>query len=80
MAKVKIVADRNTCIGCGACIAIAPEFWEMDLEGKSKFKIGESQEGIELDLEEDEIQTLIESAESCPVNSIHIYKEGVKVL
>ena len=78
MVKVKIVQDRKTCIGCGACIALAPEYWELNNEGKSKFKLSESPE-ITLDLEEDELQTLIESVEACPVNAIHLYKEGIKI-
>ena len=35
----KIDHDRPNCIGCGACAAVAPEFWEMSaVDGKSDVK------------------------------------------
>ena len=30
MAKPKAEHIRPDCIGCGACVAIAPDFWQMD--------------------------------------------------
>lgn len=32
--KVKVLPD--CCIGCGACVGIAPDVFEFDDEGKSK--------------------------------------------
>lgn len=31
-----IKVDENSCIGCGACVAIAPENFEFDEKGLSK--------------------------------------------
>jgi len=31
----KLEHDRPNCIGCGACVAVAPDFWEMDDDGKA---------------------------------------------
>ncbi len=31
-----IKVDENSCIGCGACVAIAPETFEFDEKGLSK--------------------------------------------
>ncbi len=36
MAKVK--QDRNCCIGCGACVGLCPEVFEMASDGKAKAK------------------------------------------
>ena len=30
--------DRPNCIGCAACEAVAPDFWEMNVDGKSDIK------------------------------------------
>lgn len=35
---VKIIHDRKICIGCGACAAVCPDFWEMADDGKSDLK------------------------------------------
>ena len=31
-----IKVDENSCIGCGACVALAPENFEFDEKGLSK--------------------------------------------
>ncbi len=81
MAKILIDHDYPECIGCGACAAILPEFWLMEgdkvhLEGSHK--VGEH-ENLELTSEED-FNKNKEAAESCPVNCIHILKDGEQVI
>lgn len=34
----KVLHDRNACVGCGACAAICPKYWEMRGDGKSFLK------------------------------------------
>ena len=34
----RIIHEREKCIGCGACAAVCPEFWEMKGDGKSHLK------------------------------------------
>jgi len=59
---MKIKVDKNKCIGCGACIAIASKSFKFDSEGKSELiePLGDSEEIIK------------EAAESCPVRAITI--------
>ena len=87
MSNFKIDHDRPGCIGCGACAAVAPQFWKMsDADGKSDL-IG-SQEIKEGDtitreqLEMDDLKNNREAADSCPVNVIHIIdmKTGQKII
>mgnify|MGYP001770640779 CR=1 FL=1 len=63
MAKVWV--DKNLCIACGSCIAIAPEIFEWDTDGKSKAKISEIND-----------QNLLELAKNaqmaCPTGAIKI--------
>ena len=73
----KLQHDRPNCIGCGACEAIAGDFFEMKDDGKVVVKGGKkSGENYELDFEEKDFKTIKDAADSCPVNVIHIIKEG----
>ena len=62
-----INVNKDMCIGCGACVAIDPEHFDFDEEGKSSVKSNET-----LDSE-----TLTNAVESCPVGAISI-TEGEK--
>ena len=69
--------DRPNCIGCAACEAVAPDFWEMNEDGKSDIKNGENKDNgwQELEFEEKNLQENKDAADSCPVNVIHIVKK-----
>lgn len=72
----QITHRKPECIGCRACAAIAPEFWEMDEEGLSHLK-GSSvnEQGHEILVIPDK-DSLInqEAAEACPVQIITVEK------
>lgn len=88
MADFKIQHDRPNCIGCGACAAVAPDYWEMSpVDGKSDLKDSKhTKEGNDTVLEEREIDQPLynnnkEAADSCPVNVIHLFdKDGKKII
>ncbi len=72
--KYVLQHDRPNCIGCAACEAVAPDFWEMNEDGKSDIK---NAKNLESGWQETEIggNNFIENkdaADSCPVNVIHI--------
>jgi ferredoxin len=81
MAKYKLVHDCGGCIGCGACVAIAADYWEMGSEGKSILKnskkVGDKEER---DIEEKDFAANNEAAKACPVNVIHIIDDKKKQL
>jgi len=52
---MKVTSD---CIGCGACVSICPEGFEMD-NGKAKVKNAKA-------------KCVKEAVDSCPVNAIKI--------
>ena len=61
----KLTLDKETCIGCGACTAVAPEFFEMNYdEGKAKI--------IKADFGEEERTKVEDSVQTCPVQCIKI--------
>ncbi|MFH0969954.1 MAG: ferredoxin [Candidatus Diapherotrites archaeon] len=88
MPDFKIQHDRTNCIGCGACAAVAPDYWEMSpADGKSDLKESKhTKEGDQIVLEEREITqekyaNNKEAADSCPVNVIHLFdKNGKKII
>jgi len=85
----KIEHVRPDCIACGACAAVAPDFWEMspadgksDIKGSERVMNGGSEIILEkLQIEEKDFQLNKDAADACPVNVIHIFKEtGEKII
>lgn len=73
----KIIHEKKECIGCGACCSLSDE-WEMDgmhatlldsekIEGREEKVVKE--QGSHKD-----------AAECCPVNCIHIEKDGERLI
>ncbi len=63
MAKLKL--DKETCIGCGACTAVAQELFEMDYdEGKVKL--------LKEELSVEDKPKAQDAVETCPVQCIKI--------
>jgi ferredoxin len=60
----KIIVDKNKCIGCGTCVALAPEIFEMDNEGKSVVKKNPT-------INEETLKLAIDS---CPSQAISVEK------
>jgi len=78
----KIQHDRPNCIGCAACEAVAPAFWEMAEDGKSTLKGAKKidNDWYELEIKEKDFPVNKDAADSCPVNVIHIIKDGKKII
>ncbi len=72
--KYLLEHDRPNCIGCGACVAVASEHWDMNNDGKADIINGKNRkdEWREKEITEEEFKINMEAAESCPVNVIHI--------
>jgi len=58
--KVKI--DKDKCLGCGTCVAIASQVFEIAEDGKSKVK-----EGVDLEKNKD---LIIQAKDNCPTQAI----------
>jgi len=59
MAK-KVVVDKNKCIGCGACVAIAGKSFRIGSDGKSEVLVGPG----------DSEKLIQQAIDSCPVGAI----------
>lgn len=84
MPSYKLEHDRPNCIGCGACAAVCPAFWEMAEDGKSDIKDAKNRDDNwqERDIEEADYEGNKEAADACPVNVIHITNKetGEKII
>lgn len=75
----KISHDRPNCIGCTACANIAPKFWEMsDMDGQADLLDSKTLEDghMEREITDQEFETNMDAAQSCPVNVIHLINIG----
>lgn len=81
MAKIRIEYEREKCIGAFACCSMDPERFEIGDDGKANL-LGSEKKGEFFILEVDESlkQKVLDAAESCPVNVIHVFDEKGKKL
>ena len=72
---MRIIHEREKCIGCGSCVSLCPKVWEMAEDAKSTLKksVKNAEGNYELEIEEADCNQ--EAADSCPVQIIHLVKE-----
>jgi ferredoxin len=63
---MKIVVDRNLCIGAAPCVAVAPGVFQLDDEGKAYV----------VDPKGADDATIKLAAEACPVRAIFLYDDA----
>ena len=68
---MKLSVDKDLCIGCGACAAICPKFFEMGDDTKCHIKGGKDKGNTEeLVVTNGDKAKCLEAVDSCPVNAI----------
>ncbi len=72
---MKIVLERDKCIGCGTCAALCPEFWEIEdakavLKGAQKKD--ENSEELDAELDDKQMECNKQCIDNCPVACIHL--------
>jgi len=61
---MKAVVDKNTCIGCGICVDICPEIFEIDPQGLSEAMVTEVSSYY--------LPDAMNAVSACPTNAIKI--------
>ncbi len=71
---MKIIIDRNNCIGCASCTRVCPKLFKIADDGRASLKGGEVQrEGSEKEeLVVSEKECAGKAVEICPVQCIKI--------
>ncbi len=70
---MRVKVDRDLCIGAASCIALLPEVFELDEEGKAVIKRLAGDKGSDWTDYKNlsaEAQMVLEAARSCPTNAI----------
>ena len=79
MARFKVEIVRPECISCELCTQTCPDYFVMASDGYSSLKGGKRiGDNDELELENDACTR--EAADDCPVNCIHVYENGEKLV
>lgn len=63
----KLLVDQDKCIGCGTCVALCPEVFELNNEGKAEVKSKVKSEKLKVKIQE--------AIEACPVEAISWQEE-----
>lgn len=61
---MKAKVNKDICIGCGACGAIAPDVFELEDDGLATCKTEE--------IEDNKKEDVMDAADSCPTNAIEV--------
>jgi ferredoxin len=79
MAKFKLVMEREDCTACESCVESCPASFEMVDDGWSHVK-GSKRVGSNDELDLDDLGCSKAAADGCPVNIIHIFEGGKKII
>ena len=72
---MRVKVDRELCIGAASCIALLPEVFELDEEGKAiikKLRGNPTSDWTDYKDLPAEAQMILAAAKSCPTNAIII--------
>ncbi len=64
---MKVQVDHTACIGCGTCVVVSPQVFELDAGNRSVVK-------KDADLSDKE--NILASAKSCPVSAILVFDDA----
>lgn len=71
--KFRIEYDREACIGAFLCTESAKEFFKVGEDGKADLLNSEKKGNYwVIDFDEKNFEKVLEAAQLCPVNAIHI--------
>ncbi len=79
--KIRIRVDEDLCIGAASCVTVAPETFVLNDENKAIVldKTGEDPVPTYerwVEVTDDEYQTILLAAQSCPTLAIFLYDES----
>ena len=64
---IKIIVDKNKCIGCGACEGFEPDVFELNDEGLAE-AIKENYDELDTEVKEN----VDDAAANCPTSAIKV--------
>jgi ferredoxin len=81
MPRIRVKVDEDLCIGAASCVTIAPETFQMNAENKAYVLDHGQEEGGSayerwMEVSEEEMETILLGAQSCPTLAVFIYDEA----
>lgn len=75
---IRIIQQREKCIGCNACVEAAYYRWRISRQdGKSTLVGGKEKRGyFSVLVDEHELEENLKAAKNCPVHIIQVISEG----
>lgn len=85
MPKLRVKVDPNLCIGAASCVAIAMEYFELNVDNKAAVKdpalsMVPNVYERELEVTDAQKEMIIMAAQSCPTLAIFVYDENGRQL
>lgn len=79
--KLRIIVDPDLCIGAASCVTIAPDTFQLNTENKAEVLDHAAAPGgptyeRTVEVTEEEKETIILGAQSCPTLAITIFDEA----
>ena len=83
--KLRIRVDEDLCIGAASCVTVAPETFMLNDENKAIVLDRTGADATQTyerwcEVSDDEYQTILLAAQSCPTLAIFLYDESGKQL
>jgi len=80
MPKIRVRVDEDLCIGAASCVTIAPATFQMNQENKANVLDHGTEPGGPtyerwMEVTEEEYETILLGAQSCPTLAVFIYNE-----
>lgn len=78
---MRVRVDRDLCIGAASCVALLPEVFELDEEGKAVLKRlsgNKSSDWADMKDLPAEVKMVLEAARACPTNAIIVEDDNGK--
>jgi ferredoxin len=79
MASFKVELIKEECTACESCVETCPDSFEMGEDDLAHIK-GSTEAGGNDELEIEALGCIKDAAEVCPVNCIHVYEGGNKII
>lgn len=81
--RIKVKIDRDLCIGAASCVTIAPGNFQLDDENKAYVldrgaELGGRAYEREVEVTDEEYESILLGAQSCPTLAVIICDEGGK--